>query len=85
MVGGDKYVWKVDGHFRTVTTEPPALMDGTAFVLGGQYRIDHTNGDTWKSDCVGKNKLFISCVLFACSYTSNNRLIYYARLYNSIL
>ena len=54
LVNG-KYVWKVDGHFRTVTTDPPAFTDsGYNMVLGVRYRILWDIGNTWKSDCVGK-------------------------------
>ena len=51
-----RYVWKVDGYFRTVTTEAPVLEDGSNMVLGVRYRIVHNNGYTWQSDCVGKFK-----------------------------
>ena len=54
-VNGD-YVWRVDGHFRTVTAEAQ-FTDGSSIELGERYSILHDHGKSWVADCVGKLKL----------------------------
>lgn len=72
---GTKYVWRVDGHFRTVTAGPPELVDGTEMALGAKWRIEHNNHNTWKSDCVGKYKREIGLRSIALSIQSRPPLL----------
>lgn len=59
FVSGVGYVWKVDGFARTVTQTHPETMDGSSQLeLNKRYRINHTNGNTWKTDCVGENAAY---------------------------
>ena len=53
-IGGGKFVWKVDGNFRTVTTSPPVGIDGTPLTLGARHKILHENGSSWQVDCMGE-------------------------------
>lgn len=61
LIGG-KYVWKVDGQFRTVTTSSPIGRDRLGneqpLVLGARYSIQHEQGTWWTKDCVGKYSYF---------------------------
>lgn len=52
-VGIAGYVWKVDGHFRTVTKDHPRFTDGTLVELNKRYPIPHPDGNSFKQDCVG--------------------------------
>lgn len=52
-VGIEGYVWKVDGHFRTITKEQPRFSDGTLVELNKRYRIPNPDGNSFKQDCVG--------------------------------
>mmetsp|Transcript_598 Transcript_598/g.1176 ORF Transcript_598/g.1176 Transcript_598/m.1176 type:complete len:266 (+) Transcript_598:668-1465(+) len=47
------YVWKVDGQFRTVTSELPMDSEGNSLVLGVQYAIENKSGRTFSGNCVG--------------------------------
>ena len=57
LIGG-QYIWKVDGYFRTATTSPPLDTAGNSLELNQRYRILHTNGVTWKRDCIGESNVF---------------------------
>jgi len=48
-----KYIWRVDGHFRTATSELPVVLNDKTFIVGESYRINPDNGEAWKHDCVG--------------------------------
>jgi len=63
-----RYVWKVDGYFRTVTTDVSEWLE-----LGQRYRIPHNNGATWKTDCVGCTLVLVcpTCSDTAEQYLSN--------------
>ena len=55
-----KYIWKVDGSFRTVTTTfPIGSVRGTEYSLklGHRYKILHQQGHHWAADCVGELQL----------------------------
>jgi hypothetical protein len=52
-VGISGFVWKVDGHFRTITKEQPVFTDGTLVELNTRYRIPNPDGVSFKQDCVG--------------------------------
>lgn len=65
-IGGGKFVWKVDGNVRTVTTSPPVGIDGTALTLGARHKIIHEQGSSWQVDCVGEynmiHNMYILCL-----------------------
>ena len=78
-----KYVWKVDGHFRTVTTTPPIGKDawGTErpVQLDHRYKILHKQGQSFVADCVGKFQLLfiLSCTTHcADSFESDSLSLY---------
>ena len=48
-----RYIWKVDGMFRTYTNEAPVDSTGAPLLIGARYAIEN-NGRSWKADCVGK-------------------------------
>ena len=63
-IGGGKFVWKVDGNIRTVTTSPPVGIDGTALTLGARHKIIHEQGSSWQVDCVGEYNMIHNMYLY---------------------
>eukprot|EP00804_Cyclotella_cryptica_P013853 CCRYP_002403-RF/>CCRYP_002403-RF protein AED:0.04 eAED:0.04 QI:361/1/1/1/0.81/0.82/17/505/2306 len=51
--GIDGYVWKVDGHFRTITKDHPTFTNGSLVELGVRHRIPNPDGNAFKIDCIG--------------------------------
>ena len=66
VAGVTGYVWTVDGQFRTVTTNYPMAIDGTALSLGTRYKIVNRKGHTGFGDCIGESLRKEVCNFSSC-------------------
>lgn len=54
ITGIDGYIWRVDGEFRTITSDIPIDNNGNVTLLNTTYRIENKNGVSGLGNCVGE-------------------------------